>query len=513
MENGGDATITEQNFTQKYIQLYNTNKDSNVIDAESVIPVSLPGELRTAADFGTIKQPNIVKRWDFNKTDQTTSSGTIIESMGGDKDSTYTNCGWSTSTSASAKLFSLWSAGQVALKDKGIISNASWSLQIKGTLNTNGGIKKGDIFSKGGFKVSFWVNNSGEGLKITSAGGTGYLRFTQAVSSLANKDFTLTVIRDNISVRILWNDTWVRFGFPNEFPKLISDNDSVNSSIVFTNVTKNLESVIITDGTWGAQDIVNTKNEITDTWHKYSARMDCDTTYGFFGWEHQFPDLYGNFTKLDGMPYGLGPDGTKHWVAPPSIANTNGHVDKTTCLNLKNKQKCELPSINFARDFTVSFWITCDYLSWAPFLIFESQTTSGKRLSVTMGTGSNLNITKPSGSTVKKSYSGFSPSASKTTWNHITIIKNGTLLNAWVNGKTGGWSNIPLTTSEAQTLGECVPTLKPPSNNKNAYFSHLRVVNYAMSHIPKNNIKSSSTWSFINDLKSDFETKILNWTP
>lgn len=514
VEAGGDATITEQNFTEKYIELFNTNKTSNIIDSESTTPVSLPGELRTAADFGTLKQPQIAKRWDFNKTDQSVGSGTILESIGGDRDSTYTNCGWPKSTSANANLFSVWSTGAVSLKDKGALSNGTWSMQIKGSLNNYNKIKKGVVFRKGGFGVAFWNNKNGEGILIFSAGGNGFLRFSEPVDSLANKSFTLTVIREGISVRLLWNDTWVRFGFPNEFPTLLTENDVNNASIDFTEVTPFIESVVITGPGWGAQDVVNTKGEISDTWHTYSARMDCDTTYAFFGWEHKFPDLYGNFCKLSEMPYGLGADGSKHWVAPPSATKMNNYTAKETCLYLNAKQYCSFPVVSFLKDFTISFWMKCDYVSWAPFFYFQNVADTSVTMLLNLDEGSNLAVTIPGRpNKVKKSFANFNAAESEQTWNHITMVKNGNRFNIWMNGETGGWTNIYLTDDQCSALGECTPVLKPPFTNKNIYISHIRVLKYAMTHIPVENLKNQTTWQFIEDLKQPFQTRVLVWSP
>ena len=514
MESGGDATITEQNFTEKYIELFNTNKASNIIDAESTTPVSLPGELRTAADFGTRKQPEIVKRWDFNKTDQPGGSGTVLESIGGDKDSTYSGCAWPVSTAASADLFSIWSSGTVSLRDKGAISNSTWCMQIKGTLNYYDKINRATIFKKGDFGVGFWRGKNGEGLYVASSSGIGYLRFAVPITDLANKSFTLTVVREGVSIRILWDDTWLRFGFPNEFPALLSEQDITDAAIEFTQTTPKLESVVITGPGWGAQDIVNTKGDVSTAWHKYSARMDCDTTYAFFGWAHRFPDLYGNFCYLTNMPYGLGADGSKHWVAPPTVTETNGYVAKETCLHLNGKQYCSLPSVSFLKDFTLSFWMKCDYITWAPFFRFVSVSDATKVLEINLDSADKLGITITGRSnTIKKPFAGFSPGQSEQTWNHITMMKNGSRFNIWVNGQCGGWTNIPLSDTECETLGECTPILKPPSSNKNNYVSHIRVVKYAMSHVPVENLKNQTTWQFIEDLKQPFQTSVLPWTP
>ena len=157
-------------------------------------------------------------------------------------------------------------------------------------------------------------------------------------------------------------------------------------------------------------------------------------------------------------------------------------------------------------DFTIAMWVSVP--TAGPFITFE-----GVSKSLTGGFHIDLatdlewfwdidNIKHKRGFDLQASTDKLNK------WHHVTIVKNGDNIGLWSNGSTGTHTHFTLNDGQQNALGACTVKINSPTNNPldYIYISHVRVLPYAISHIPVANVGMRSSWTFIDELQAPVES-------
>ena len=511
--------ITVDNFISTAKSIYDTNKASNIAGASDELMKRLPGYMKDGADIKLSKTLKYKKLWMFNDIK---AEGYLLDSITRTKSSTYTGCSWITKKGESTfPLFNTTSNGKVDLDDQGDIrSDRDWTLYIKGTTRWSGAVERGPIFNKGTFIVKFFTPANGNTRVSVSSSGASYkesihnffdLPVGKTANNYADTTLEISVIREGISIRLFLNGIECFMALPSEQPEPVFGESATAPVTIQGKMWKTIETVYISDIDFTGQDVLDTQNTYTGFKQSYSLAHDMDITNSFFAFKQFFPDVNGKWSQVLNSVYGGGEDGQAIWSDQPELNQpSTDYTSKAKCLRLstnKNKrEQLKIPSVDMTGDFTIAMWVSVP--TTGSFIIFE-----GVSKNLTGGFHNELAEYKEWFWEIDniKHKRGFDLQASTdklNKWHHVTIVKNGDNIGLWSNGSTGTWTHFTLNDGQQNALGSCVVKINSPTNNSvdYIYISHVRVLPYAVSHIPVGNVGMRSSWAFIDELQAPVES-------
>ena len=173
----------------------------------------------------------------------------------------------------------------------------------------------------------------------------------------------------------------------------------------------------------------------------------------------------------------------------PSLDTSNGYVAKDKCIGLtleqtggKIPQYMSCPSVDFRKDFTISFWVSFAS-TFTKFLRITGENGVQLTLQMHWQKSEENGIKMKLGDTEKTFNVKGIGAGADAKWQHITIIKNGDYLSLWANGKYGDTSTYFTLSDEDKTNmgGSSVEFYTENEVNK-LYLSHVRILKYAVSH-------------------------------
>lgn len=513
--------ITVDNFISTANSIYDANKASAIAGASDQLMKRLPGYMKDGADVKLSKTLKYKKLWMFNDI---TEDEYLLDSITRTKSSTYTGCSWITKPGVSTlPLFNTTSNGKVDLDDQGDIrSDRDWTLYIKGTTRWSGAVKRGPIFNKGTFIVKFFTQKIdlaeltrvaviSSGVPKESIRNFFDLPVGTTANDYADTTLEISVIREGISIRLFLNQIECFMALPSEQPEPVFGESATAPVTIQGKMWKTIETVYISDIDFTGQDVLDTQNTYTGFKQSYSLAHDMDITNSFFAYKQFFPDVNGKWSQVLNSVYGGGEDAQAIWSVQPTLNQTStGYTPKAKCLRLSTngnkREELKIPSVNMTGDFTIAMWVSVP--TGGPFITFEgvSKTLTGGFHS-DLATGQEWFWEIDS----KKYKRGFDLQASDdelNKWHHVTIVKNGDNIGLWSNGSTGTWTHFPLTDEQQNDLGGCTVKINSPTNKSvdYIYISHVRVLPYAISHIPIANVGMRSSWTFIDELQAPVES-------
>ena len=509
---GGDITI--DNFISTAKNIYNTNKTSNIAEASDQLMKRLPGYMKDGADVKLSKTLKYKKLWMFNDIK---ANGNLLDSVTRTKSSAYTGCSWITKKGDSTlPLFNTANNGKIELDDQGDIrSDRDWTLYIKGTTRWSGAVKKGPIFNKGTFIVKFFTRNEVTRVAVSSSGATYKdsvhnffdLPTGKIADDYADTTLEISVIREGISIRLFLNGLECFMALPSEQPEPVFGESASLPLTIQGKLWKTIETVYISDIDFIGQDVVDVQNTYTGFKQSYKLAHDMDITNSFFAFKQFFPDANGNWSQVLNSRYGSGETAQAIWSDQPVLSQTaTDYTSKAKCLRLSTngnkREELRIPSVNMTGDFTIAMWVSVP--TAGSFITFE-----GVSKNLTGGFHSDLATDQEWFWEIdsKKYKRGFDLQASDNElnkWHHVTIVKNGDNIGLWSNGITGTWTHFTLTDAQQNGLSSCVVKINSPTNNSvdYIYISHVRVLPYAISHIPIASVGMRSSWTFIDELQA-----------
>ena len=508
----GDTTITSQTFKQKVIDQYNLNKNSGIAEASDLDITRLPGDLADGA-LPPRKKINFQKQWLFN----TPYVGMqVYESMLGEFSGTLDNAWWTGTTDLDQTLIWIASTGKIELDDRGSLrSDRNWTLYIKGEARTIGGGLP--LFRKGNFEVVLTQEDGQCYGRVSSSGVTwgerihNYFEVPFTPAQINNQELEASVVREGLAIRLYINGQECYKSIPGDQPDPIWGVDKSLPIEFSGNSWVRLDRVYITELDFVGGDVVSVDGRYVGDENSYSFAHDMDLDNSFFAFKQYFPDRYGSFARIFETKYGDAPEAQTHWVEPPSLDVSNGYVAKDKCLMLsqvapRDIQYMTLPSLDFSKDFTLSFWIATvsTYYKFLEIigedgnkleLQFNWEKTEARALKVTLA-----------GTTKFFQMKNFGAGAD-VKWQHITIVKNGDMLSIWGNKQYGDDTQVFHVVSDqlGQSMGSSLVRFNGGDVSQPVYLSHIRMLGYAVSHIPKNDIGKRTSWSFVDALTEPIE--------
>tara|TARA_Y100001933_G_C19009813_1_gene568258 strand:- start:335 stop:2053 length:1719 start_codon:yes stop_codon:yes gene_type:complete len=529
----GIGSITSDNFRDKVIEQYNSNKSNGIAESNNNDIKSLPGKLSLGLPLG-VKQINFQKRWTLNDmwNSHDVSGGRnsrkptdVWESIVGEIAGTTENFAWTSSKNPDAKLNYMGNTAKVSLLDKGTIrSDKSWTLHFRAKIKKFDGV----LFTKGN-DTSNWGNNPffqvkillnrrcpvghpNEGQKVcdkiavsTGVGVHNYFMFPDGTSDATynNKLIDFYFVREGQNVRMFIDSN--QGGGPREckqeivgaLPELINMTD-LNAPLVFTgsNISY-LEDVWVADNEFTADDVPYIDKPATR--YRFAHDLNLETSY--FAWKNLFQDRYSNygqiFNYIQKKPEAGQANNQGHWTTDnTSDGNAFGWQTRDRVLKLDSPKKAlQVNNVNFNSNFTVSFWVRTEAISAIVKFVGQNDTfrfqphydRSGFRLRY--ANNKNKNIAS----------STLSANPLKDTWYHITLVKNRNLIGLWINGEIGDYDFVGLTDAQIQAIGWT--NLEFRGDDKGVYYSDVRVLDYAMCNVPAKGYGTQSTYEFIDQLK------------
>jgi len=176
-----------------------------------------------------------------------------------------------------------------------------------------------------------------------------------------------------------------------------------------------------------------------------------------------------------------------------------------------------LDGLTMKSNFTISFWFRTSIKHNNTFLRFQSSKRDIRDIDDNNRTdrvdimlhnqGKKINVHQVINDQVKVKNlidNGTTDMNFQDNWHHLTFVKNGDLLGVWMNKIFKGFASF--TNQEQDDLDRVVMSLSgngqlwSTANNSNK-FADLRVLGYAMSNVPANNLVTHD-YSFIDKLKS-----------
>ena len=510
----GAMTITEQNFVAEVDKQYKLNQTGTIAEAPTGNPSILPGSISDSAP-APATPVQFKKLWIFNNPN---SPDEAIESVSGLVKGTISNVDWyPEGTKKDTDIMSIKDNGEISLEDEGDLrSNRNWTLYIKGKLKNAAGSKNKTIFKKGNFEVVFYVTNNLVYIRISSSGASwskrihNYYKSPHSPSDLNYKETEISLVREGISFKLYINGEECFKSAQGDSPDPIFGIDK-NLPIVFSgSIFKRLDKVYITEPSFVGFKVMDASGNYRGDVHSYLFTHDMDITNSYYQWNQYFPDKFGSFAKIFNVPKGVVPEKQKMWVVPPSLDTSNGYVAKDRCLSLgeyNHGEYVKLPYVDFRKDFTISCWVSFDDTN-ANFLIVEAEDGAKLKLRFYYKKTSAEGIKIFLGSKEKVfPVSGLGGGAD-VKWQHITIIKNGPLVGLATNGIfPTTWKYFTMTDDQQNSMKSGEVRFVNPNKTKNLYLSHIRILDYAVSHIPQGGIgglKSNYDY-FMNELLAPIE--------
>ena len=164
----------------------------------------------------------------------------------------------------------------------------------------------------------------------------------------------------------------------------------------------------------------------------------------------------------------------------------------------KGYQYISVVNLNFASNFTTSFWVRTEAASSIIRFKNGSNEYSINRAWNAQAFDIYLNGTRKS----RISVSGLTSASMSDNWNHITIVKNRNIVGIWLNGDYISFSTV--TDSEMNELGYVSVDLM--GSGSSSYFANFKVLGYATSNIPANDFGKRTSYEFVDTLKENVDT-------
>lgn len=512
----GIGGITSDNFRDKVIEQYDSNKSNGIAESNNNDIKSLPGKLSLGLPLG-VKQINFQKRWTLNDMwNSHDTSGNrnsrkptdVWESIGGEIAGTTENFSWTSKKDDDVNLNWMGSSAKVSLHDKGTLrSDKSWTLHFRAKIKEFNGVLFAKTNTSGWnanpfFKVHVFGNTIGV---YTGVGVKNWFSVPVGSTSATykNKLIDFYFVREGQNVRMFIDANQgggpreCKQQIPGALPELINMTD-LNAPLVFTgsNISY-LEDVWVADNEFTADDVPYIDKPATR--YRFAHDLNLETSY--FAWKNLFQDRYSNYGQIfnysQSKPENASANNQDHWTTEnTSDGNAFGWQTRDRVLKLDSPKKAlQVNNVNFNSNFTVSFWVRTGATTEIVKFVGQNDTfrfqphydRSGFRLRY--GNNKNKNIAS----------STLSANPLKDTWYHITLVKNRNLVGLWVNGEIGDYHFVGLTNAQIEAIGWA--NLEFRGDNKGVYYSDVRVLDYAMCNVPAKGYGTQSTYEFIDQLK------------
>lgn len=518
--------VNNGNFAAKVQEQYQANIDSAIAETptEAVTVRQLPARPKEGADFSQLPQLKLARNWMFNAPsyDHNLLDSVTGEYTSGFRDETNT---WTTSKTANAQLLSWGSTDTIDLHPGEDLPNQdNWTLYIKGKF------RGGSIFNgwntilkyRGATLTMVNANDTNiQGFKFNSYDGVfGYYQTGYKPVQLRNQEFELSIVRDGISVSIVFNGKVLPLFKPAEQPQPFDESQTSLLELP-GNTYSRIDRCYISGNKFGMDKVIDAAGTYNGDIASYKAQHDLDLTNSFFAYKELFPDNYGNFLQIKDPTYGNSQKEQNRWWVTTPQQNDNEHPSKSTCLRVAKQWKkfwsLELPVIDCDSDWTIAFWFNVP--TSGAFLKFQ-----GNEGALEIGLNSTTNngkFLKYTGTyTIDKPFSGFTArtgsNASGTThygWNHIVVTKTGSYIGAWTNGTANSWAGC---SGIANNLTKVTPTLQNPGDgSKGAYFSHVRLLDYSVQLTPLGGKYTTTATPWLAELMKNVPTQaiVTEYTP
>lgn len=496
----GDATITADNFKQKVIDQYNLNKDNFLAEPSSAEIRILPGAAETGLpSWSTTEDPVQYSRlWSVNDlfsdtpnvawSRPTTTPGDLYESIEASTTGTISGHEWAhPSDEANSPILILWNAGKISLADTGALkNNKSWTLHFRVTVRKLDGI----MFSKGTFEVKFF---QGDIIGVLSGSGVkNWFNYPSGKDGSEYNDstFDFYFCREGQAVT-MFMDTG---NGPEECPQsvmgslpiMLSRSDYTHNLEFHGKLVKHISDIYITD------NILSGILPYFTNPPSYRLRHDLNIDDSWFSWKNVILDIYGNGAYFDGAAG----SSQGHWYTGSKLTSGLhfGFVPRSRCLVAYPNQYLRVDDMNFSSNWTFSCWIrskgTGDYY---PFLKFHFTKTFEVGFK-----WNGINTKLPNGTEKRIIVQSMKDESYPTVdnWHHVTLVRNRSLIGIWLNGEYLDYLVADETASDGLTF--CELRL---GDGKGVFMADVRVLNYAMTHIPANGRGNQTAWSFIDELK------------
>lgn len=494
----GDATITPANFVEKVVAQYDLNKSANIAEQSDDVTVSLPGNIADGAPAPRIPV-QFKKLWIFHNPDSPT---TIMESISGLDKGTMTDVNWFPSgTTKDTDLMYLKNSSVISLDDEGDLrSDRNWTLYIKGQFK--GVSNNKSIFKKGNFEMVFYTSGEKVSVRVSSSGASwgqrihNYYASPYTPAELDWKEFEVSLVREGVTFKLYINGEECYKSAQGDSPDPIFGEDKNLPIVLKGTEFSRLDKIYITESSFIGFSVLDAVGDYHGDVNLYSFAHDMDISNSYYQWNQYFPDRYGSFAKLFNIPSGNIPEKQKHWVTPPTLDTGNGYVAKSKCLKLGEYdwgEYMKLPTVDFRKDFTISFWVSFNDTD-KDFLEVEGEDGSKLRMRFFWKKTEAEGLKVWIGSEEKVFPVPGLGAGADAKWQHITVIKNGPFVGVVTNGTfPDTWTYFNLSNGVQTAMGSGNVTFINPNKAKNLYLSHIRVLDYAVSHIPRGGVGGLKT--------------------
>jgi hypothetical protein len=482
---GTPMTITPDNFATKVTEQYNKNKTNGIAENVDKTPVKIPGEFVIGAPAPA---PKMAFKH-FLLINDPTSGTNILDSATGERNSSFAGNVWVNPTAVDASTTWFSGTNQFSIDDTGDIrSDRNWVLYIKGVCRS---LNNKSIITKGSFRVhSYKVGDEMQVMVQAAAPSVdkpqkSYHAKVVKMADVENKPVEMLIVRDGLKVRFFLNGVEHITGGDQPDPIMVDRDKPV---VLSGSCWKTIEKVFITEPTIDIRDLVDISGATNTDAHSYSFAHDMDITNSFYSFKQYFPDKFGNFARIMNTPYGESHQNM--WEVPPSGKDvSNGYVAKSTCLKVgayRNAEYCNLPAIDWRGDFTISFWF-CGGTTYENFFRIGSEV--GDKLSLQWDyrrTSTHALKLIVNGATkfVKMPSLG---SGAGDKWQHLTIVKCGTLVTVFPNfakAVSDTWDNFSVGTTDQDAWKIGIPKFYCAIKSNAFHVSHVRIIPYALVNIP-----------------------------
>jgi hypothetical protein len=318
--------------------------------------------------------------------------------------------------------------------------------------------------------------------------------------ALTNKEIDCYVIRDGQTISFAFdlNDgTGIQVGeqeIAGALPTVVNMEKLADPLVFSGEQMEFLEDAWIADNELKEDDV----KLIQPPAVKYKFASDLNEDSSYFAFKNLFQDKFGNYAQIFRYQVSgnLETDQT-HWDDVKSQDGTKyAFRPREKVLKLGVGETCNVFNVNGSGNFTVSFWLRTAHRGFA----MEIANSSGNGFFMGPSWKADHNIVKV-GNNSENIYSNAVKDITDE-WVHYTLIKNRNLLGLWVNEAMGDWNYVPVTNSDISNFGFC--TLKLLGATNPVYFADLRILDYAVSHIPARGYgKRTSYWTpFTKRLKA-----------
>tara|TARA_A200000159_G_scaffold57345_1_gene52939 strand:- start:546 stop:2558 length:2013 start_codon:yes stop_codon:yes gene_type:complete len=456
------------------------------------------------------------------------------------------------------------SDAKLKLNDKSLVSTKDWTLIIKGKtrdLGSTGGFFK--VFNKGLFSLGFFgdknlvtvTDSNAENINDGNQNNTNAIYYRWPDQNPWNKDVTIYLVKKGFVLKLIVDNG----SAVEEYPvNLAAHHSNIGVSekteklplIIHGETFSSLKYVQVIDDSLTAEQVkgFSVNHEIDEYIYKHSLSVSDmgslkigtkDASLdSYIGFTTQITDDFNNPLKLHNVNYketnGLK---TPTGLIKPCYAGqhilifrdnitggtSNGfsYSNRDTVLALGHikwtkTHMAMLDGLSMKSNFTVSFWFRAKLNSDNTFLRFQSSRRDIRDIDdnnrtdrvdiILTDAGKKINAQQVISDVVtnKNFFVNGTDLGFDANWQHLTFVKNGDLLGLWMNKTFKGF--VSFTNQQQDDLDRVVMSLSGngqpwATSNNNNRFADLRVLGYAMSNVPSNNLVTHD-YSFIDKLKS-----------